>query len=186
MNIFSNKLKLMDLQHRTIIRFPYAISGAEVFGCLKIGQRHLVREKDVNPVSDYLYESSTDSIIRISVQNLKKYLPILNDKRPSRKSINGKCFGFDLFCDSDFQVLVRPNLKTKYSPHRMKLWVDTITRYFDKLSTQFIVENTQIKLLEKINTDAKENTFEKMSTTVQEDEKELEDFGISESKLYGS
>ena len=68
----------------------------------------------------------------------------------------------------------------------MKLWVDTITRYFDKLSTQFIVENTQIKLLEKINTDAKENTFEKMSTTVQEDEKELEDFGISESKLYGS
>ena len=30
----------------------------EVFGCLKIGQRHLVREKDVNPVSDYLYESS--------------------------------------------------------------------------------------------------------------------------------
>ena len=30
MNIFSNKLKLMDLQHRTITRFPYAIHGAEV------------------------------------------------------------------------------------------------------------------------------------------------------------
>ena len=43
MNIFSNKLKLMDLQHRTITRFPYAIR--EVFGCLKIGQRHLVRKK---------------------------------------------------------------------------------------------------------------------------------------------
>ena len=42
------------------------------FWLFKIGQRHLVREKDVNPVSDYLYESSTDSIIRISVQNLKK------------------------------------------------------------------------------------------------------------------
>ena len=186
MNIFSNKLKLMDLQHRTITRVPYAIRGAEVFGCLKIGQRHLVREKDVNPVSDYLYESSTDSIIRISVQNLKKYLPILNDKTPGRKSINGKCFGFDLFCDSDFQVLVRPTKKEKYSKHKMKLWVDTITRYFDKLPTQFIVENTQIKLLEKINTDAKENTFEKMSTTVQEDDKELEEYGVSESRIYGS
>ena len=40
------------------------------FWLFKDGQRHLVREKDVNPVSDYLYESSTD-IIRISVQNLK-------------------------------------------------------------------------------------------------------------------
>ena len=68
----------------------------------------------------------------------------------------------------------------------MKLWVDTITRYFDKLPTQFIVENTQIKLLEKINTDAKENTFEKMSTTVQEDDKELDEFGISESRIYGA
>ena len=67
----------------------------------------------------------------------------------------------------------------------MKLWVDTITRYFDKLPTQFIVENTQIKLLEKINTDAKENTFEKMSTTVQEDDKELDEFGISESESMG-
>tara|TARA_B100001057_G_C22720799_1_gene899628 strand:- start:71 stop:631 length:561 start_codon:yes stop_codon:yes gene_type:complete len=186
MNIFSNKLKLMDLQHRTITRFPYAIRGAKVFGRLKIGQRHLVRERDINPVSDYLYESSTDSLIRISVQNLKKYLPILNDKKPGRKSTNGKCFGFDLFCDSDFQVLVRPTKKEKYSRYKMKLWVDTITRYFDKLPTQFIVENTQIKLLEKINTDAKENTFEKMSTTVQQDDKELDEFGVSESKIYGS
>jgi len=32
----------------------------------------------------------------------------------------------------------------------------------------------------------KENTFEKMSTTVQEDDKELDEFGVSESIIYES
>ena len=81
--------------------------GKKVFGRLKIGQRHLVRESDINPVSDYLYEYFTDSFIRISVQNSQKYLPIFNDKKPGRRSTKGKCFQFDLICDSDFKVLFK-------------------------------------------------------------------------------
>ena len=72
-------------------------------------------------MSDYLYESSTDNLIRTKCSKFKKHFPILKNKKPCRKSLKGKCFSLIYFVIKIFKYYLDQIVKHNIHLYRMKL-----------------------------------------------------------------